>query len=225
MQFSRRALIAVLASVGCAHAAAAQDHRRLYVGGLIGVSTLSADAREETTDSSARASLYKPENGLAVDLFAGVHLGRFFTLQGNYVFNRNELTVFASSVARSGGAFYEQQRGSSQHAVVGDLLVYFRALGSGMRPYLGTGLAVVRFRSGASRELVNGLPPPAGEIEATGVALRSHVGIDFALGNEWSFRYSFSETIGRNPISRHLTPPAERGLMNFQNLFGVVRRF
>jgi hypothetical protein len=40
-----------------------------------------------------------------------------------------------------------------------------------------------------------------------------------------TFRYSFSETISGNPISPSLTPPGERPLMNFQNLFGFVARF
>ena len=40
-----------------------------------------------------------------------------------------------------------------------------------------------------------------------------------------NFRYSFSETISANPISPSLTPPAQRGLANFQNLFGLVYRF
>ena len=29
----------------------------------------------------------------------------------------------------------------------------------------------------------------------------------------------------RHPISARLTPPAERNLANFQNMFGFVRRF
>ena len=45
------------------------------------------------------------------------------------------------------------------------------------------------------------------------------------MGDQWSFRYSFSETITGNPISARLTPPGERNLANFQNLFGFVRRF
>ena len=54
---------------------------------------------------------------------------------------------------------------------------------------------------------------------------RSHVGIDFKLSRNVSFRYSFSETISRNPISPSLTPPGRRRLMNFDNLFGFVARF
>jgi hypothetical protein len=205
----------------------AQGERRMYIGGLFGVSTLSGDARTVTTETSALASLYKPENGPALNLFVGAHLWRFVTVQGNYIWDRNDLRLFSSASVPAGrSVFYEQPRDSSQHAFVADALVYFRALGSGVRPYLGAGLAVIRFRSSAAGPaIVNGFAPPAGDIESTDVALRSHVGIDFALGRAWSFRYSFSETIGGNPISPHLMPPGERGLANFQNLFGMVRSF
>ena len=202
----------------------AQDAHRMYAGALFGVSTLSGDARSVTTESAATASMYKPENGMALNLFAGAHLARFVSLQANYVFNRNDVTLFASSTSPS--AFYEQPRESSQHAFVADLLLYFRNRQSGIRPYLGTGLAVVRFRSPAvTGGLIHGIAPPAGDIESTKVALRSHVGIDFTLGRRWSFRYSFSETISGNPISPHLMPMGERGLANFQNLFGMLRQF
>jgi outer membrane protein W len=207
-------------------AAAAQDGGRVYAGALFGVSTLSADARAVTADTSASASMYKPENGIALNAFVGTHLGRFFTLQGNYIFNRNGLTLFASTTSQTGGGFYEQPRDSSQHAIVADALVYFRRRGSGVRPYLGAGLAVVRFTSAAPTQAVaRGLTPPSAAIESTRVALRSHVGIDFAVGRGWTVRYSFSETIGGNPISPRLMPPGERGMANFQNLFGLLAHF
>ena len=210
----------------CAPALRAQDGGRIYAGGLFGVSTLSADARAVATNGTASASLYKPENGPALNVFAGAHLARYFTVQANYVFNANDLTLFASAASPDRGVFYEQMRGSAQHAFVADVLVYFRARGQRVRPYLGTGLAVVRFTSpDASAARVNGITPPAGDISSTRVALRSHVGIDFALGPRWSFRYSFSETIGGNPISPHLMPAGERGLANFQNLFGLLLHF
>jgi hypothetical protein len=60
---------------------------------------------------------------------------------------------------------------------------------------------------------------------STRVALRVAVGMDLAMGTAWSFRYSFSETISGNPISARLTPPGERNLANFQNLFGIIRQF
>jgi hypothetical protein len=60
---------------------------------------------------------------------------------------------------------------------------------------------------------------------STNPALRVAVGIDVDLGGDWRFRYSFSETISRNPVSAQLSPPAERGLANFQNLFGAIKSF
>jgi hypothetical protein len=38
-------------------------------------------------------------------------------------------------------------------------------------------------------------------------------------------RYSFSETISSNAVSAQLSPPAQRFLANFQNLFGVTKSF
>jgi hypothetical protein len=55
--------------------------------------------------------------------------------------------------------------------------------------------------------------------------LRVAVGIDVSLGGQWSARYSFSESLSGNPISAQLSPPGQRNLANFQNLFGVVRAF
>lgn len=225
MRSSPSFVIPLWLCVACAPAAA-QDVGRFYAGGLFGVSTLSADARAVTTADAASASMYKPENGPAVNLFVGAHLARYFTLQANYIFNTNGLTLFASTASPGAGAFFEQMRGSSQHTFVADGLVYFRPRGQVVRPYLGTGLAVVRFSSPeAASAIVNGLAPPAGGIEATRLALRSHVGIDLSLAGGWSVRYSFSETIGGNPIGPHLMPAGERGLMNFQNLFGVLKHF
>jgi opacity protein-like surface antigen len=222
----RSVLVTMLLWLGTAPQALAQDADRVYAGVLVGVSTLSADGRATTQPSRAEASLYKPENGPALNLFVGVHLGRYFTVQSNYVWNRNDLALFSSVTSTEGGRFYEQPRTSTQHAVIGDALLYFRALGSGVRPYLSTGAGLVRFRSESTgKGVAGGLPPPDGEIASTRLALRVAVGIDLAMGDRWSVRYSFSETISGNPISARLTPPGERNLANFQNLFGVIRRF
>lgn len=219
-------LIAGVLTVAVSGIAAAQDERRLFVGAVTGVSTLSADGRAEISTSDAVLSLYKPENGPALNAFAGFHLTNYFSVQANYLWNRNELALVSASAASQGGTFYEQHRASHQHAFDVDFLIYFRALRSGVRPYLGTGLEILRFSSatilGATS---NGLTPPAGAIASTHVALRSAVGIDFAVTRAISVRYSFSETIGGNPISPFLTPPGKRGLANFQNLFGVLGRF
>lgn len=206
--------------------AAAQDEPRSFAGGLFGMSILSADARSVTDDSSAATSLYEPANGLAVNVFAGVHLAQYFSVQANWIWNQNDLTLFSSFLTSQGGGFYEQRRHSHQHAVVLDGLIYFRRLDSIIRPYLGTGISLVHFSSSdAAATSEHGLAAPGGDIASTRVGLRSHVGIDWRLSRRLNFRYSFSEMISGNPISPSLTPPGRRGLMNFQNLFGFVSRF
>lgn len=224
-QLAGYVLVTTALSLSPTTRALAQDEDRLYAGALVGVSTLSADARASTQSDRAEVSLYKPENGLAFNLLAGMHLGRYFTVQANYVWNRNDLTLFSSVTSSSGGGFSEQARRTSQHAIVGDALLYFRPIGSGVRPYLSSGIGLVRFKSGQTRLLEGSASSPQGEFESTHLALRVAVGIDLAMGTTWSFRYSFSEAISGNPISTQLMPPGERGLANFQNLFGVIRHF
>jgi hypothetical protein len=203
----------------------AQADRRGFVGALIGISTLSADGRAITAPPDAMISMYKPENGIALNALVGWHLARYFSLQANYITNRNDLTLISSVLTAQGGTYYEQTRNSRQHAVVADGLVYFRPVESRLRPYLGTGLAVVQIASEPRRTVFSGLPAPAHDTSSVHLALRSRVGIDFALSRRVSMRYSFSETISANPISRELSPPGQRGLANFQNLFGVIGRF
>jgi hypothetical protein len=224
-RLSRHVFVTAVLCLSLVARARAQNEDRVYTGALVGVSTLSADARASTQAGGADVSLYKPENGPALNLLAGVHLGRYFSVQANYVWNRNDLMLFSSSTSSGGSVFYEQARRSSQHAIVGDALLYFRAVGSGVRPYLSTGAGVMRFQSPSARGVDSGLSGPQGELESTRVALRVAVGIDLAIGRTWSFRYSFSETISGNPISARLTPPGERNLANFQNLFGLIRTF
>jgi len=204
--------------------AEAQQNRRVFVGTVAGVSTLSADARSEISTSEADVSLYKPENGPALNVFSGMHLREYVTVQANYIWNRNHLTLASVRSTDRGPSFYEQPRTSSQHAIVGDLLVYFRERRSAVRPYLSVGVGVVRLETKAdgparSRNAV----PPAATSLATRATLRVAVGMDLALGRGWSARYSFSESVSGNPISAQLSPPGQRGLANFQNLFGVVR--
>ena len=113
----------------------AEDRGRVYAGGLAGVSTLSADARSVISADGFATSLYKPENGLAANLLIGAHLHDYVTIQASYIWNRNALTLVSARAIGDTSAFYEQHRNSSQHAVVGDLLVYFRARGKRVRPY------------------------------------------------------------------------------------------
>jgi hypothetical protein len=205
---------------------ATQDEPRIFAGALYGVSALSADARSEITASTAAVSLYEPNNGPALNVFAGVDIAQYFSVQANWMWNSNDLTLLSSFTTPQTGAFYQQHRDSRQHAVVLDGLIYFRRMDSAIRPYLGTGLSVLHFSSDEiAVSAAQGLPPPSARIASTRIGLRSHVGIDFKLSRRLSFRYSFSETISGNPISPSLTPQGSRGLMNFQNLFGFVGRF
>ena len=207
-------------------AARAQPSPRLFVGAAAGISTLSADARSEITPAGADVSLYQPENGPALNLLVGVHIHDYVTVQANYVWNRNEVALTSVRANDAGLAFYEQPRTASQHAIVGDLLVYFRERRSAVRPYLSVGLGVVRLQTtnaGESRVRNAALPPP--NTQSTRPLLRVAVGIDVSLGLGWRARYSFSESVSGNPIGAQLSPQGQRGLANFQNLFGVLRAF
>ena len=222
---ARIGVLAVALAVSCVPAQA-QDDRRIFAGGVFGISTLSADGRSATAAPDISVSLYKPENGPALNVFAGLHLAEYFSVQANWMWNRNDVALVSSFASPQRGGFFEQHRRSHQHVLDVDGLIYFRRLDSAVRPYLGTGLAVIRFTSDAIiSSASSGLEPPAVAIASTRIGLRSHVGIDVSLSDRLSFRYSFSETISGNPISSSLTPPGERRLANFQNLFGLLGRF
>jgi hypothetical protein len=217
---------AITLSLVFGSSASAQPAPRLFAGVATGISTLSADARSEITPAGADVSLYKPENGAALNFLAGAHVHEYLTLQANYVWNRNDVVFTSLRATDAGPAFYEQPRATSQHAVVGDLLAYFRGRRSVLRPYLSVGMGVVRLRtreSGEGRARDAALPPA--RVQATEAVLRVAVGIDVALGRHWSARYSFSESLSANPLSAQLSPPGRRNLANFQNLFGAVRAF
>ena len=161
--------------------AAAQDEPRAFAGALFGVSALSGDAQAVTTGADAAVSLYDPKNGSALNVFGGIQVTQYFAIQVNWMWNRNDLTLVSSDTSPQSGGFYEQTRGSSQHALVFDGLIYFRRLDSAIRPYLGTGLSVVRFSSEEDGSLAQVLTPPAGEIRSTHIGLRSHLGIYFGF--------------------------------------------
>lgn len=204
---------------------AAQRAPGPYVGVLVGVSTLSADARSEVADhGNVDVSLYTPENGPAISVLFGIHVHQYVSLQANYVWNANDVAL--TSVRGVDSSFYEQPRSSGQHAVIGDLLLYFRNLDSAIRPYLSVGGGAVRIDTtslGGAR--VGGAVPPPQTIRALNGVLRTAVGIDIALSRHWAVRYTFSETLSGNPFSAALTPPGERKLANFQSLVGIVRAF
>jgi len=198
-----------------------------YFGVMGGVSTLSADSRTALDSSSATTSSYKPENGPTADVYGGLHWSNYFSVQGDYLWNRNLLTLdsLAASMTGAGTRLYERTFQSRQHAAFGSALLYFRPRSSWVRPFLSVGTGVVHFTAEPrSAGIVNGISPP-GLFSATKLALHVAVGIDLKLKSGWGFRYSFAETSSSNPISRQLTPPGSRMLASFRNLFGVVKYF
>jgi len=128
---------------------------QFYAGVLGGVSTLSGDARSLLGPSATSFSSYEPKNGGAVDVLAGRHFSDYFTLQANYIWNRNRMHL--SSVSATNGTVqgYQETRRGSQQSVIADLLVYFRHRDSRLRPYLSVGTGLVHFAS--SQETVEQL--------------------------------------------------------------------
>ena len=194
--------------------------------GLTGVSTLSADARAVTSPSGVAVSLYKPENGLTANLFIGTHLNDYLTLQANYIWNRNGLTLVSTRAGGGAIALSEQTRVSTQHAVVGEVLLYFRSRASRFRPYLSAGVRLVRFASDRTRDDVVAMTtPPEPAFSDRHATVRVAVGLDVSAGEDWLVRYSFSESVSGNSVSARLSPKGERNLANFQNLVGLIRVF
>lgn len=206
---------------------ACASHGQWYAGGMGGLSTLSADGRTIITQGSTAISLYKPENGASLHLFAGKHWREYLSVQGGYVWNRNALQFTETRVEGGQETTFEQKRTSAQSAVSADGLIYFRRRESRLRPYVAGGLGMVRVSSGAGAVVVAkgavSLPPE--QFAATRVFWRTAVGIDVRVVEGWRFRYSFWETFSANPFSRELRPRGQRNLLNFQNMFGFVREF
>jgi hypothetical protein len=198
-----------------------------YFGALGGMATLSADGGFVLSGTSSQTSLYKPENGAALNLFGGWDFSQYASLQANYIWNRNDLTLVSTAFGPAGASAYQQARTSQQSSAITDLLVYFRDRRSRVRPYLSGGAGPVWLNSSAKALMTaTGSPPiPPQHFSESNIGLRVAVGMDVRLGRGWWFRYSFSETISSNPITDELSPPGQRMLKNFQNLFGLVRRF
>jgi outer membrane protein with beta-barrel domain len=217
--------IAVVVLFGCHHAATA--HAQFYAGVLGGVSTLSGDSRSLLSPGSSAFSSYDPKNGGVATVLVGKHFSDYFSAQASYVWNGNELTLTAANFNNGMQQGYQEQRSSSQQSVIGDLLVYFRSRNSRLRPYLSIGTGFVHLASTEERlEQVVGAPVlPQQRFSSNSMVLHVPVGMDVNLGKGWALRYTFSETISKNPISDRLSPPGQHRLMNFQNLFGFVKRF
>jgi len=214
------------AVMGIPSSAQAQEPQ-WYFGAVGGISTLSADGRSVTTAEGSKVSLYNPMNGPALNVFGGWVLHDFVSIQGNYIWNRNRLTLTSTEASSASLNIYEQDRTSSHESLFADVLVYFRSRGQRIRPYLSTGVGRVSIESAEERTqvAVGSIEPPPATFHDTTIVLRSAVGIDLRVGRKWAVRYSFSEFIGRNPIGQRLSPAGKRTLMNFQNLFGFVRYF
>jgi len=221
----RMLLIAVVLPLGCHSAVPA--HAQFYAGVLGGVSTLSGDARSLLSPSTTEFSSYDPKNGGAVEVLVGRHFSDYFTLQADYIWNSNGLTLTAAAFNNGTQQGYQETRRSSQQSVIADLLVYFRKRDSRLRPYLSVGTGFVHLASAQERlEQVLGTPDlPPQRFSSNMIALHVPVGMDVNLGKGWAFRYTFSETLSKNPVSGRLSPPGQHSLKNFQNLFGFVRRF
>jgi Outer membrane protein beta-barrel domain len=218
-------MIAIVFCFVCPLAKLAQA--QFYAGVLGGLATLSGDNRSLLSPGSTAFSSYGTQNGPAVEVVFGRHLSDYFTVQGNYIWNRNKLTltsvVFSNGVQQS----YQELRSSSQRSALVDLLVYFRRRSSRLRPYLSVGTGLVHLYS-SQQQVVQlfGTPSlPPQNFSANVIALHVPVGIDVKLVKGWSFRYTFSETLSQNPISKRLSPQGQGNLKNFQNLFGLVLRF
>ncbi|HEV2381801.1 MAG TPA: outer membrane beta-barrel protein [Terriglobia bacterium] len=198
-----------------------------YAGALGGIATLSADGRSVLSPAMSQLSLYKPENGPALNVLAGWDFSRYLSVQGNYIWNRNDLTLVSTAFGSAATSQYEEARSSQQSSVIVDLLGYMRARDSRVRPYLscGTGLEHLSSSVNLVKLATGSLPLPPQQFSANHIALRVAVGIDLKIARGWAFRYSFSEAIASNPISQQLVPPGQRGLENFQNLFGLVWHF
>jgi hypothetical protein len=212
-----RLTCAILSILSPLAAARAQD--RFYVGAVAGIATVSADARFDTPQQAA-ASGYKPENGPAVSPFFGVHVNDYLTFQASYLWNRNDVRFHSLQ----GAAFYDQPARTFHHLLLGDAMVYFRPRASLFRPYLSAGTGVARLSSDAEPAAGSAAGAPGSFTDYSPV-LNVAVGIDVRVRRGWRFRYSFAETIQRNSLSNRLTPPGERNLAGFRNLFGFVKEF
>jgi hypothetical protein len=213
-------LLAVLPSLSTA-----QDSG-FFAGVISGSSQLSGDPSSVVTPAGFATSVYKPETGPAVNAFVGIHLREYVTIQANYTWNRNDVAFFAALGTPTGNRFYEQPHSTIHHTFIGDVLVYFRERSSRIRPYLSGGLGLLHLSSeGRSGLIDGGLRPPPATFTTTDFTTRVAVGADVPVGHGWGIRYSFSENLGPNPLSRQLDPQGRRGLMNFQNLVGVMRTF
>jgi hypothetical protein len=201
--------------------------RTAYLGVSGGIATLSGDGSAAITSSSAATSLFDPRNGIAANVFFGMHVWNYVSLQANYSWNRNDVVLVSTAGTLNELGYYRQPESVTQNAFLGDVLVYFRKRTSRIRPYLSEGVGFVqigsRFENGGIARGVLAVPPSSSSHISP--ALRTAVGLDVRLRRGWYFRYSFGETLSRNTFGNQLSPPEKRIPKNFQNLFGFFRVF
>lgn len=179
-----------------------QASAQAFVAVMGGTAALSSAASAQAEPPVA--SNYKPGVGPAFNAEIGYHLNDWFSVRGGYGWNQNRIVT----TEVSGASFRAASVLQKQNAFSGELLLYFRPRKSWVRPYLTAGPAWVWFSSESK------------------VGLRVAVGADLNVGNSgWGLRYSFSEVMSGNPFAAALTPSGGGTLMNFQNLFGVVKVF
>jgi hypothetical protein len=77
---------------------------RPYAGALGGIATLSADSQIVVASNQAAASSYKPENGVTTDVYFGLHCNNYLSVQADYLWARNPVTLDGLS----GGALTER---------------------------------------------------------------------------------------------------------------------
>ena len=229
-EFARRLRSGVLiCGVGLffASVAASSAQAQFYAGALGGVSTLSGDTSAAIHSTATNFSTYNPQNGPALNGLFGRHFNDFFSAQGDYVWNRNSLNFIGAAVDSGMLADYEEMRQSSQQSLFISALIYFRRRRSWVRPYLSVGTGWVHLSSTEQKIiLTQGSPAlPPNEFSSNLIALRVPVGIDVRLHDGWRLRYTFAETLSKNPISDELSPPGPHSFKNFQNLIGIVREF
>jgi len=192
--------------------------RQLYAGVLGAFSSLSAGSRSVLSSGSTAFASYDPKNGGALQDFA---------LQATYIWNSNQLILTSAQFVHGAQKGYQETRSSSQQSIIADFLVYFRKRDSRLRPYLSVGTGLVHFSSSQERiEQLIGAPilPPL-SFSSNMAALHIPVGMDVKVRGGWAFRYTFSETVSKNLIDNQLSPSGQQSFKNFQNLFGLIKRF
>ena len=111
----RHVVLLVVLLAGSPPAVLAQDGR-FFAGVVGGIATLSGDPSSVVTADGFAISQYKPENGAAVNVFLGVHLREYVSVQANYIWNRNALLVFAGVGDGGISRFFEQASGRTPSA-------------------------------------------------------------------------------------------------------------